>query len=263
MIKKIICLVATFLLLFSLTACEEVEDQEFLKEFDLTEPKEYWTGTIDDNFSDDRVLVCMRKTTTFPELELHHFELDNAESLEYLMLRPPEDYENPSGYTQIAVITLKEHGKDKVVDAIKHLEKLPFIKLASPNHIMIGPPLMITVDYTVGLIDNDASFEEQGLEEIVNTFSEWSSISDERADLSQMDDKYVESFFDDNSLVVYAFTKGSNITQIEINSLKKSGSVLLLKVDISLGIREEMSKGIVILEVAKADIEHITNLYVS
>lgn len=262
MLKKIICLVATFLLLFSLTACDN-EEQKILKEFDLTEPKEYWTGSIDDDFTDDKVLICMRKTTTFPELELYHFKMDNAESLKYIALRPPENYENPSGYRQIAVITLKERGKDKVVEAIKHLEKLPFIKTASPNNISISPQPIVTIDYTIGFTDSSASSEEQDLQSIVNTFSEWQSIRSERENLSQLDDKYIESFFDENALIVYAFTKGSNINQIEINSLKKSGNVLSLKVDISLGINEVESQGVVILEVAKADIEYITNLNVS
>lgn len=134
MAKRIICLGILFILIFSFAACAN-QDKKILKQFDLSDPKEYWKGTVDDDFADDVVLIVMRKTKTYPELELRHFKLENAESVEYIALSPPNngDYSNGEAYHQIAVIKLKEHGKDKVVEAIKHLEKLKFIKSASPN----------------------------------------------------------------------------------------------------------------------------------
>lgn len=268
MIKKTIFLAIIFLMLLLLYACDiegYVEEQEILKQFDLSDPKEYWSGTIDDDFTEDKVLIVMRKTSTFPELELHHFKLANAESLRYIALRPPEGYEDPSNYTQIAVIELEKKGKEEVVAAIKHLETLLFIKWAGPNHLMQVPIPMISeisIDYTIGLVDEGSSLGEQDLERIVSTFNEWESISDCREDLSHLNDKYIEDFFDDNSLVVYAFTKGSNISQIEITKFSKKGDELLLEMDIALGIREEMSKGIVILEVEKEDIENVSDLII-
>ena len=90
MASKLISLGIAVIMLFSiasLTACgnnEEKEMKEILKQFDLTEPKERWTGSIDDDFSDDIVILVLRRTFTYPELELRHFRLENAESLEYI-----------------------------------------------------------------------------------------------------------------------------------------------------------------------------------
>ena len=141
MFKKIIALgVLLIILSFAGCGCMNVS-----REFDLTDPKEYWKGNIDEDFNDDSVLIILRKTSTFPELKLRHFRLDNAESLEYLTgVRPPdyffkEEYQHLLvDYRQIVCIKLKQHGKEKVIDAIKQLEELDFVKRASPNHIL-GP----------------------------------------------------------------------------------------------------------------------------
>lgn len=265
MIKKIGCFLIICFLFFSLVACDN-EMSKITKQFDLSDPKEFWTGTIDDNFTDDRVLVVMRKTSTFPELELHHFKLDNAESVKYIALRPPESYVadggNPSQFYQIAVIYLKEHGKEKVIDAIKHLEKLPFIKNASPNGVFPGPQPIVgkAIDFTIGHINNGTSSGENDMQRIVNTFSQWTGIRDEREDFSELDEKYIEEFFADSSLIVFTFTKGSNINQIEIDRLSKNENELLLTVKVVLGEMEVMSKGIIILEVNKSDIAEVSEL---
>lgn len=101
-------------------------------QFDLTEPKEYWTGSIDDDFENDRVVIIMKKTTIYPELELESFGLKNAESLHYSFLVPTDEKLN---FHQILVIYLKTKGKDQVVLAINELNKLDFIKTASPEYI--------------------------------------------------------------------------------------------------------------------------------
>ncbi|NLT18600.1 MAG: hypothetical protein BWX72_00527 [Firmicutes bacterium ADurb.Bin080] len=126
---------------FGLAGCENVSLADYKEEvtvdgisnqFDLTELKEYWTGSIDDDFEDDRVVVIMKKTTTYPELDVETFGLDNAESLHYSFLAPKN--ENPN-FHQILVIFLKTKGKDQVILAINELNKLDFIKTASPEYI--------------------------------------------------------------------------------------------------------------------------------
>lgn len=113
-------------------AKEEVTVDGISNQFDLTELKEYWTGSINDDFEDDRIVVIMKKTTIYPELELETFGLDNAESLHYSFLAPKN--ENPN-FHQILVIFLKTKGKDQVILAINELNKLDFIKTASPEYI--------------------------------------------------------------------------------------------------------------------------------
>lgn len=109
-----------------------MKDEMLLKQFDSTDPTIFWEGNIDDDFADDRVVVVLKRTTTYPELGIRHFGLDNGERLEYLWLKPNGN--PPSDFRQILVIYLKQHGKEKIVEAIKELEKLSFVKAAEPSY---------------------------------------------------------------------------------------------------------------------------------
>ena len=55
-------------------------------------------------------------------------------------------------------------------------------------------------------------------------------------------------------MIVYAFSKGWGINQLEVVKINKSGKDLFVEVDIALGIMEVMSGGIVVVEVKKTDI---------
>ena len=115
----------------------EQNDELLTEQFDSTDPKIFWEGNIDENFDDDRVVVVLKITKTYPELKIRHFGLDNGERLEYLWFRPygdPPYGDPPSDFRQILVIYLKQHGKEKVLEAIKELEKLSFIKVAVPKY---------------------------------------------------------------------------------------------------------------------------------
>lgn len=130
MIKKILCLAMVFFMLFALAACEDL----ILKKFDLSDPDDYQPIQHNSDFEVDRVVVILKRTSTYPELKLKHFKLDNAESLEYYFLKPDDSYNNEN-FRQILVIYLKTHGKEQVLDAIKELEKLKFVKTAQPEYI--------------------------------------------------------------------------------------------------------------------------------
>ncbi len=115
----------------------EQNDELLTEQFDSTDPKIFWEGNIDEDFDDDRVVVVLKRTKTYPELKIRHFGLDNGERLEYLWFRPygdPPYGDPPSDFRQILVIYLKQHGKEKVLEAIKELEKLSFIKVAVPKY---------------------------------------------------------------------------------------------------------------------------------
>ena len=133
---------------------EDFEMVEILKHFDLTDPTDYWDGTVDDLLCggslnapawDDMVKIIFCKTSTYPLLELKDFKLENAKAINYNPYHDiaplPDDYFweawkqyfDIEDYRQIAVITLKEPGHDKVLEAIKHLQTLKFIKRAEPD----------------------------------------------------------------------------------------------------------------------------------
>lgn len=146
MVKKnfnLILLVFAIFMVFGLTSCNEDkvkasdEMDKILSQFDLTNPQwfELYPIIMDAEFEIDRVSVILKKTTTYPELELRHFGLDNGERLEYKWLRPSNEKSPNSDFRQILVIYLKQHGKDEVFKAIEELKKLDFIKHAQPEYI--------------------------------------------------------------------------------------------------------------------------------
>lgn len=127
-------LVMVTIVITTLASCENIKKTVpgVSNQFDLKEEKEYWTGSIDDDFLDDRVCVIMKKTTTYPELDIKVFRLKNAESLHYSFLAPT--VENPD-FHQMLVIYLKEKGKDQVISAINHLKQFDFIMYVGPENI--------------------------------------------------------------------------------------------------------------------------------
>ncbi|MCL2621726.1 MAG: hypothetical protein FWD32_01690 [Firmicutes bacterium] len=120
-----------------LSACKDKggEMSEILKQFDLTDPKVVWQGNIEDAFSADKVILLLRKTTYYQELEIKHFAFNNIKSIRYSGPVDPSDY----GYEivdfrQIIIVELNQTGKDRVVEAIKYFETLQFVKAAEPNY---------------------------------------------------------------------------------------------------------------------------------
>lgn len=102
-------------------------------QFDLTDEKIYWTdNTVD--YTDDEILIIFKKSYTYPELKIEDFHFDNAESIDYIFLKP-RDESLSANYRQIAAINLKEHGKDKVIEAVKYFERLSIVYAAQPNYI--------------------------------------------------------------------------------------------------------------------------------
>ena len=111
------------------------------------------------------------------------------------------------------------------------------------------------IDFTVGYTHLHVGYSKQhDLDCMVKNFSDWRSIRNEREYLSDLDDKYDEHFFASNSLIVHAFTKGRGINQLEIGKIKNNGNDIFVNIEITLGVMEVISCGIVIIEVAKTSI---------
>ena len=107
---------------------------EIESQFDLSQEKVWWTYDENADFTDSEMLVCFKKTDTYPELSVADFNFENTESIEYISLRPSE-FETPQDFTQIAVIHLKEKGRDKVIEAVRYFERISIIYCAEPNHL--------------------------------------------------------------------------------------------------------------------------------
>ena len=117
--------------------------EEILKQFDLTDPKILFDET---SFSDsmyegvDSIIITFKKTSTYPILELQDFNLPNAKRFAYGQATP---HDGPSGWIEFddghqkGQIMLMEGGKEKILEAIRHLEKFEFVKSVRPLHYYV------------------------------------------------------------------------------------------------------------------------------
>ena len=104
------------------------------------EPKQYWTGTIDEDFDGSSVLLVMDKNVGGPN-KVHDksffggIEIESIEDLTWF----PRGYANLGIdweiWRQILCLKLSGDSKENVVRAIRHLEKINGIRSAEPNHM--------------------------------------------------------------------------------------------------------------------------------
>ena len=106
------------------------------------EEKEYWTGTIDEDFDGSSVFLIMDKNTggvnkRHDKSFFGGIEIESIEDLTYFTI--DADKINTLGinwekWRQILKINLPGDNKENVVRAIRHLKKIDGIKAAIPNH---------------------------------------------------------------------------------------------------------------------------------
>lgn len=92
---------------------------------------------MDHDFEDNTVLVRLKKTYSAPYKEAPSFSVIDYEKVEEQTYMYPTSWteEQLSDFSQSFNITLKEHNKQGVVDAIRELEKLDYVLLAEPNYL--------------------------------------------------------------------------------------------------------------------------------
>ncbi|MCM1225333.1 MAG: hypothetical protein NC548_63890 [Lachnospiraceae bacterium] len=108
----------------------KMNETEFLQQFDLSDPK-ISSSNQGTDFCVDRVTVILKKSVTNLKINLEDFCLDNGERID---LYDFGNYDNPN-YRHMLTIYLKEHGTEKVVEAVTELNKLEFVRFACPVYI--------------------------------------------------------------------------------------------------------------------------------
>ena len=118
---------------------------------ELDNPKIYCTATIDDNFADDVIVVVLNKEATFSfkeyskddfkelgEIEVNEITKETTEIVKDKYLNNIDNETNNVGiseeYRRILRIILSNKGKDKVLSAIKLLEKREDIESVEPSY---------------------------------------------------------------------------------------------------------------------------------
>ncbi len=128
--------------------------EELLKHFDLTDPKEYWSGTLEElkNYCpDDRIVVVLRRTETYPIITPEDLPFGNIASIGpypyypgYEMSPTPEwvkEWEERYGreYRVVLEVELKEKGHENVYQALLDFQSLDFVKTVYPPKLLAPP----------------------------------------------------------------------------------------------------------------------------
>ncbi len=103
---------------------------EISAQCDLSEPKVIYDEKIDNSdFTPGEVIITTRRSKKYLDLSPEDFGWSNIKFIEDL--NDPAMFNPTIGQTYI--IHLKKEGKDEVIAAVRHLEKLDFIRSAFPN----------------------------------------------------------------------------------------------------------------------------------
>jgi hypothetical protein len=121
--------------------CGEFDSVWLNENFRLSDEQILFEGSVDDEFNCDVILLTLKHTTTYIELSKRHFKLDEITEVGYISSTPPSHFYEPGNedkldnFHQIVFLYVDVETKEEIIELIKELEKLPFIRSAEPNYI--------------------------------------------------------------------------------------------------------------------------------
>jgi hypothetical protein len=127
--KRILAILLAVITVSSFSGCK-IDSYFASKQFDLTDEKILWEGSVRDSFCVSSVYVVLKRTDKYPKLKLSAFNVKKAESLEYINFKPSEN--STEDFRQSLNIYFKDANKSDVLAAIRQLDSLDFVKYVSP-----------------------------------------------------------------------------------------------------------------------------------
>ena len=125
--------------------CGDYDNKWLDENFYLDDVKSLFNGNENEDFECDVILVTLKKSKTYIELSLNHFNNSKITYMEYLSgPRPPEyffkdEYKDMlEKYRQIISLHVDNLNKSEIIELGKELEKLEFVKSVSVNYINTG-----------------------------------------------------------------------------------------------------------------------------
>lgn len=142
----------------------------------IVEEKSYYNGTIDDDFSDDKIIIVLSKEETnkykdyttedFPEINCKSVKDLTSSSNEILKNKDSKNNEkiliNREKFNRILCLELNEKSKEEVLFGIKKLERREEILSAEPNFT-----------FQLTSVPNDEKISEQWGLVNVNAYNSW------------------------------------------------------------------------------------------
>ena len=118
----------------------ENELKNYIAQFDLNDKKILWDGDINCKFSLDCIIIDLKKTNTYPEFKLEYLGINETIKFEYISGPKPAEYlfdeqycEILSNFRQSVIVYIVPEDKEKIIEIIKIVEKLDFVKHVYPN----------------------------------------------------------------------------------------------------------------------------------
>ena len=124
-----------------LCECGEFDSVWLNENFRLSDEQILFEGSVDDEFNCDVILLTLKHTTTYIELSKRYFGIDEITEVVYISSTPPSHFYEPGNedkldnFHQIVFLYVDVETKEEVIELIKELENLPFIRSADPNYI--------------------------------------------------------------------------------------------------------------------------------
>lgn len=174
--KKIL----TIIIIFGLTLLTLNVTKVFAKVLEnceiVVEEKLYYNGTIDDNFSDNKIIIVLSKeeTNKYKDYTVEDFPEINCKSVIDLTASSSEIFKNKDSknnekilinrekFNRILCLELNEKSKEEVLLGIKKLEKRKEILSAEPNLI-----------FQLSNVPNDSRISEQWGLGNANAYNSW------------------------------------------------------------------------------------------
>ena len=122
--------------------CGEFDSVWLNENFRLSDEQILFKGSVDDEFNCDVILLTLKHTTTYIELSKRHFKIDEITKVSYISSTPPSHFYEPGNedkldnFNQIVFLYVDVETKEEIIELIKELEKLPFIRSANYNMIL-------------------------------------------------------------------------------------------------------------------------------
>ena len=124
-----------------LCECGEFDSVWLNENFRLSDEQILFKGSVDDEFKCNVILLTLKHTPTYIELSKKHFKLVEITEVVYISSTPPSHFYEPGNedkldnFHQIVFLYVDVESKEDIIELIKELEKLPFIRSAEPNYI--------------------------------------------------------------------------------------------------------------------------------
>ena len=124
--------------------CDEFDITWLNENFRLSDEQILFTGSVDDEFNCDVILLTLKHTTTYIELSKRHFKIDEITKVSYISSTPPSHFfesgneDKLDNFNQIVFLYVDVESKEDIIELIKELEKLPFVRSVGPNSIEHG-----------------------------------------------------------------------------------------------------------------------------